>query len=194
MIRTLRHLARDTRGITVVEFGIVAPVFGVLLMGMMDIAHSAYTRSVLDGAVQAAARSASLQNGDAATVDADIQAMIEKVAPGAVVATSRESYFDFADIDRPESWNDADNSGVCDNGEEYVDENGSGMWEADVGTNGNGGASDVIIYTVTVTYERPFAMPIVPGPAQQTMSASSIRKNQPFALQQELSTTSGTCD
>ena len=191
----LRSAAADESGITVVEFGIVAPVFAVLLMGLMDLSHTAYTQSVLNGAVQEAARAASLEGGNPATVDATVTQMVQRIAPNASVTTSRESYFDYADIDRPESWDDADDSGECDNGESYVDENNNDQWDADIGATGNGGASDVVIYTVNISYERPFAMPLLPGAAQQNMSIRALRKNQPFAQQAPYNNTGGgTCD
>ena len=43
----------------------------------------------------------------------------------------------------------------------YVDENGNGSWDADIGKSGNGGANDVVMYTVSVEYDPLFPNPFV---------------------------------
>ena len=76
----------------------------------------------------------------------------------------------------------------------YVDENGSGQWEADVGKAGNGGAGDVVIYTVRATYTPLFKIPFMSETwNSRTMTASAVKKNQPFGDQAALATTAGTC-
>ncbi|TFW83659.1 TadE/TadG family type IV pilus assembly protein, partial [Escherichia coli] len=41
MIRP-RSLLRDTAGVTIVEFAIVAPVFLALIFGILDLGHGLY--------------------------------------------------------------------------------------------------------------------------------------------------------
>lgn len=189
-----RRLLDDQRGTAVMEFGLMATVFMVLLFGLFDMGQMVYAQAVLNGAVERAARDSSLEGGDTAVADAAITSSIQAVAPNAVVTTSRISYFDFADIGRPESWDDDDGSGVCDDDEQYTDENGNGQWDADVGTASNGSASDVVIYTVSVSYPPLFGMPFLPGGSEnKVLSAKSIKKNQPFALQDTYGSASGIC-
>ena len=183
MTALLRYLGRDTRGITVVEFGIISPVFFLMLIGMFDLAHTAYTKSVLNGAVQSAARTSSLEGGESDEADEFIAGIVAAVAPAATVETVRVNYLDFADIGRPEWLEDDNANGVCDEGEKYLDENNNESWDEDIGREGNGGASDVVLYQVELTYERPFAMPLIPGSETNTLTASALRKNQPFADQ-----------
>ncbi len=177
------------------EFGLIAGVFVSLLLGLFDMGQAAYTRAILDGAVEEAARTSALETGDIDAADDRIEEMIDFVAPGAVVVSQRRSYFDFADVERAEAWNDADGSGVCDNNESYTDENGNGVWDEDIGADGNGGAGDVVIYTVTVTYEPLFPNPFWSGgPTNRVMTASAVKKNQPFADQARYGSTAGVCD
>lgn len=188
-------LRDDEGGTTIMEFGLMATVFVTLLLGLFDLGQLAYTQSVLNGAVQTAARSSSLESGNTTNADAEVASIVRLTAPDAVVTTSRLSYFDFDDIERAESWNDADNSGICDNGESYSDENDNGMWDADIGENGNGGASDVIVYTVSVAYEPLFPNPFIPGGSdKRELTSSTVKKNQPFANQPGYGNTAGTCD
>lgn len=188
------RLADDRRGIATIEFALVAPVFLGLIIAIFDIGQLAYGKAVLAGAVQNAARSAALETADTARADNMVRAAIAPVLPGVEIVSSRVSYFDFADIGRAERWNDADGNGECDNDETYTDENGSGEWEADVGLTGNGGAGDVVVYSVDARYETVFHVPFAPESwRERTISATMVRKNQPFADQREYSSTSGVC-
>ncbi|TCM37131.1 TadE/TadG family type IV pilus assembly protein [Novosphingobium aerophilum] len=190
----LRRCGAAREGVTAVEFALAAPVLIMLLMGIFDIGHMAYVRAVLQGAVQQVARNATLETADTATEDAFVSKIVGGVAPGAVVEFSRSSYYDFTDIARPESWNDKNNNGICDNGETYTDENKNGQWDADVGKSGNGGANDVVIYKVNVTYSPLFPIPgLTNRDATRTLSATAVKKNQPYSLQQAYGSAAGTC-
>jgi hypothetical protein len=181
--------------VTVVEFALVAPVFLLFLVGGLDLGQMVYGQSVLNGAVQDAARNSTLEGGNIAAIDAEVGLIVRNILPGAKVTGLRKSYYDFTDIGRAEKWNDANGNGTCDNGETYTDENSSGIWESDIGKSGNGGANDVILYTVTATYDPIFEIPILPerwrGPV--TLQSVTVRKNQPFNNQQKYATVVGTC-
>ncbi len=190
----LRRIRRDESGTTVMEFGLMVTVFMTLLLGLFDLGQLAYTQAILNGAVQEAARTSSLETGDIAVADARITEMVQLSAPGVTVTTDRKSYYDFADVERAESWNDADNSGVCDNGETYTDENGNGQWDEDIGESGNGSAGDVVVYTVTASYDPLFPNPFLSwGSDQRTVTASAVKKNQPFADQSGYGSEAGSC-
>ncbi|MFB0612006.1 TadE/TadG family type IV pilus assembly protein [Aurantiacibacter poecillastricola] len=192
--RRLRECIADERGVTVVEFALVAPVFILLLVGTLDIGQMVYAQSVLNGAVQTAARGASLEDGDTAAADQIVLDRVDGIMPGVEIDATRTSYYDFADIERPEQWNDEDDNNVCNDGESYVDENSNGQWDDDIGVSGNGGANDVVIYTVTATYEPLFKVPFTPESwATRTLESTAVKKNQPFANQEDYSSTAGTC-
>jgi Flp pilus assembly protein TadG len=192
-LRRIAELRADCDGSALLEFAFTAPLWIALVMGTLDLGQLAYAKSVLDGATQDAARNASLETGDTTTADALVSSQVRRIAPQATVVSSRVSYYDFSDIGRPEKWQDTNADGSCDNNENYTDENGNGQWDEDVGSSGNGGADDVVMYTVTVTYKRLFMMPITPGLANRTITATAVRKNQPFANQTEYSVQAGVC-
>lgn len=192
--RLLSSSWQDQRGVAVTEFGLLAPVFLLLMLGSFDIGHTVYARSVLNGAVERAARAASLETGDTEEADAMVQEFVGPVMPGVELETKRTSYFDFADIGRPEKFTDGNGNNRCDNSEPYVDENGSGSWNSDIGVSNNGGAGDVVIYEVTARYSPLIPIPFMPEQwATREMVATAVKKNQPFANQQEYATTAGTC-
>lgn len=184
----------DERGATVMEFGLVSIVFITMMIGLFDIGQTAYAQAVLNGAVEEAARSSSLETGDTTAADARVLELVGSVAPGATIASTRTSYFDFNDIDRPEKWNDGNFDDTCNVGETYVDENGNGQWDEDIGVSGNGGAGDVVIYTVTLTYAPLFVVPFWDNTdATRSLQALAIKKNQPFADQTGYGSQAGVC-
>ena len=73
MRHALRALSRNSRGVTVVEFAIVAPVMMMLLMGLSDLAYQIYAQSILNGALQKAGRDATIQGAANNTAAIDIQ-------------------------------------------------------------------------------------------------------------------------
>jgi Flp pilus assembly protein TadG len=187
-------LTGDNRGSAVIEFALLAPVFVVLLSGVLDLAHTIYVRSVLNGAIRDAARAGSLEGATTTTLDNSLKGVLGGIAPNATYTVTRQSYFDFSDVNRPERWTDSNGNGTCDNNEAYVDENKNGNWNADVGASGNGGASDVVKYTVRLKFDRVFAFgSLLGGDGKYTMDATTVVKNQPFALQQGYGSGSGTC-
>lgn len=189
-----RRLREDRAGVTAVEFALAAPVLLVLLMGIFDIGHMAYISTVLRGAVQQVARDGTLETADTSAADAFVSNLVSGVAPDAAITSSRQSYYDFADLARPEAWNDKNDNGKCDDGESYTDENKNGSWDADVGQNGNGGANDVVLYTVRVTYKPLFPVPyLTDRHSQRTLSATAVKKNQPYALQENYGSSAGVC-
>ena len=181
----LRKLRDDRRGAALVEFALVTPVMLVMLMGFGDMLYQVYTQSILNGELQKAARDSGIEGGAAntSTIDAKVQAMVKKIAPSATFTSTRKSYDTFSEV-APEPFTDTNGNGVRDPGECFTDENGNGTWDQDPGTAGQGGASAVTVYTMTATYPRLFPVAGLLGwPRTQTVSATTLLKNQPYATQ-----------
>src|SRR3954463_7205231 len=176
-------LTRDERGVTVVEFAIVAPVMLLMLMGFFDLAHTEYPRSVLQGAMQMAARNSTLESGltSQSSIDTYVTNQVTSVVgAGATFTPTRLSYSDFSQVGIAERYNDTNGNGKWDVGECFEDVNGNGQWDADIGKSGQGGANDAVLYTMTVSYKRMFPMAKMLGwPSNQTISASTVLRNQP---------------
>ena len=143
--RAIDRIAGCRRGVSAIEFALIAPVFMTMICGFFNVGQLFYGQSILDGAVQKAARSSALETGDTATADEKVREAVSTVLPGAEVTASRVSYYDFADIGRPERWDDEDGNGTCNDGEAYTDENPSGDWDAEISVSGKGGVSDLML-------------------------------------------------
>lgn len=185
MRRDPRKLAADERGVTVVEFALILPVMLLMLMGFMELAYEGYVKAVLVGALQKAGRDSTIQGSTAvaSTIDASVMTMVKTAAPSATGVSTRKSYASFGYIS-PEPFTDTNKNGVRDAGECYTDVNGNKTWDADPGTSGQGGASDSVVYTMTVTYPRLFPLYSSMGWASTTTATdSTILKNQPYATQ-----------
>ncbi|WP_426263342.1 TadE/TadG family type IV pilus assembly protein [Sphingomonas sp. PWP1-2] len=186
--RRVVRIVRDTRGATIIEFAVVAPVMILLIMGLSDLAYQGYIMSILDGAMQKAGRDSTIQGNDTtpsgAAIDQKVMASVWLVMKSATYVSSRKSYSQFGNI-APESFRDDNGNKVYDAATEcFTDVNGNKTWDADPGASGQGGASDVVVYKMTITYPRLFPMAGLAGLSQTvTNSSTTYLKNQPYAGQ-----------
>ena len=191
----LRRLARDSSGVTIVEFAMIVPAFLMMLLGAFDMGFNMYTAAVLQGAIQDAARDSTVEGASTSTdsIDAQVRSAVLHVTPKATVSFARKAYSNYGDIGRPEDFTDVNGDGACDNGEPFEDVNGNGVWDSDRGTSGNGGARDAVLYEVTVNYPRAFPVAKLFGQSDRlTTVARTVLRNQPYALQGARAGT-GTC-
>lgn len=181
-----RPLRRDTRGVSAVEFGLTAPILFLVVFGSLQVAQGYYVRTVLTGSINAAARKSSLQSGptNSSTLDTLVAKSIKYVMPTASVTFTRRNYADFTSVGKPEDFTDTNKNGVYDNKECFVDMNGNSVWDADMGKTGLGGANDIVVYTVAVSYKQWFGFAKMFGlPEYQTVPQTTILMNQPYATQ-----------
>lgn len=181
----MRSLRRDSRGVTAVEFALVSPVMFLGIMGLSDLAYRGYAQAILEGAVQKAGRDAAIQGGANRTVALDdaVLAEVKRISNSATYTSSRRSYDNFATVG-PERFTDSNNNGRRDARECFDDINGNGIWDSDPGTTGQGGANDITLYRIEVTYNRIFPLGRMLGwGSTQTIAAQTLLKNQPYATQ-----------
>lgn len=187
MRRLLTGLRRDENGATIIEFGIVMPVFAVMLMGIFDLGYQVYMQSTLTGAVQQAGRDSALETGESEQEDIDerVTRQVRKLNKNAVVNTTRTSYFDYAGVGQAESYDDDNGNGEYDEDSEcFEDVNDNATWDEDIGEDGFGGPSDVVLYRVSVEYDRIFPMYGLLGWSQTNeVTAATVLKNQPYGDQ-----------
>jgi Flp pilus assembly pilin Flp len=179
-----RRLAHDEQGATIVEFALVAPVLVTLLMGLFDMGYNLYTASVLQGAIQKAARDSTIEGATTASLDGKVTDAVHRIVPNATLAFDRASYSNFSDIGTPEDFTDINGDGACDDSEPYEDANGNGTWDTDRGRTGQGGARDAVLYTVKVSYPHAFPVGALIGLSNtETMQATTVLRNQPYSDQ-----------
>ncbi|MES2755480.1 MAG: TadE/TadG family type IV pilus assembly protein [Pseudomonadota bacterium] len=188
--RFFQRLREDERGVTAIEFAIVAPVMCLLLMGGFDTAHSLYMRSALQGIVQKVGRDSSIegygQTGSQTNADAKVRNGVKAIANNATITITRRFYrtFSKAAAAQAEVWTDTNSNGNCDNGEPYQDANRNSSWDRDGGDAGQGGAKDATVYTVTATYPRVWPLwKYVGGSSTTKIVATTVLRNQPYADQ-----------
>ncbi|MCF8709314.1 TadE/TadG family type IV pilus assembly protein [Rhizorhapis sp. SPR117] len=185
-----QRFAKDQSGITATEFGLIAPVFILLLMGTLDMGHTLYMQSVLQGVVQKTARDATLESSSEAAKQAELDAMVTNnvlnLAKNATVTISRRYFKDFTKAAQSvaEPFTDTNGNGICDAGEPYQDNNNNSSWDKDGGDAGQGGAKDAVLYTADVSYPRLFPMHGLMGlPATAEVQATTVLANQPYGDQ-----------
>jgi Flp pilus assembly protein TadG len=182
----IRSIRRDETGAALIEFAFLAPAFLLMFFGAFDVGYSIYFRAVLDGAIQESARESAMEGGSAklTALDTSLTKKLRNLNANAQVSFNRKSYFSFNEVKRAEKFTDGNSNGVCDNNEQFEDENNNAGWDLDVGASGVGGPKDVVLYTVTVTYTRIFPLwAFVGQPQNNTFSATTVLKNQPYGDQ-----------
>jgi Flp pilus assembly pilin Flp len=187
----IRRLGRDRRGVSATEFGLIAPTFIMLLLGVFDMGYNVYASAILDGAVQKAGRDSALETGAnaVATLDAKVKENLGPLGNGANFTYERRNYRDFAKVGLPEDFEDKNSNGTRDAGECFTDENANGTWDADLGKDGVGGARDVVLYTVRMHYQRKFPLYNFIGMSSDaTIASATVLRNQPYADQASTTT------
>ncbi|UZW56534.1 pilus assembly protein [Sphingobium sp. JS3065] len=184
------HLSNDERGVAAVEFGITASAFFALLMGGFDVGHTLYMQTVLQGTVQKAGRDLTLASGTEAAqrlaVDTRVRNAVRRLnasIPDEDIKITRDYYANFttAQAAQPE---DANQDGVCSPGEVWVDRNFNNVYDSKGGSSGQGGAKDVVVYSVTVSYPRLFPVARLIGMSETVkLNATTVLANQPYGDQ-----------
>lgn len=182
MLRPLQTLRGNRDGVTFVEFALISPVLLIAMMGGLDLAFNAYTSTMLRGAVQDAARDATIETANTTALDTQVTNSVRNVLPSANLEFDRWSYASFSEIATPEDFDDLNGDGLCNDGEPFEDSNGNGVYDLDRAKAGdNGGARDVVVYSVTMSYDRLFPAPGLIGlPEEFSTTATTIVRNQPY--------------
>jgi hypothetical protein len=179
----LRSLSAEIRGVTVVEFALIAPVLCVTLLSFIDLGYRSYVASVVQGALQAAARAATVGDRTGAQIDDLVKARLTSFSKKSTPVINKYSYSEFSDVKVPEKiTNDTVPLNTYNKGDCYEDANGNGQYDLDKGKSGLGGADDVVYYEVVLTFPRLVPLGKFLGFSDtQTVKASTVLRNQPFA-------------
>ncbi len=178
-----RLLRGDRRGVSAVEFALVAPVLAMVIIGLFDMGYGMYVTSILQGALHDAARMATVGTITGAQIDAKVRAQLANVAHDGTVTLALSSYTKFSDVKMPEKiTGDTVPLGVYNVGDCYEDANGNNRYDLDKGKTGLGQADDIVNYKVTITYPRLLPVAGLLGWSQNnTITGSTVLRNQPYA-------------
>ncbi|RJY08533.1 TadE/TadG family type IV pilus assembly protein [Aurantiacibacter aquimixticola] len=190
-------MLEDETGATAVEFAMVLIPFLTIVIAGMDVAHHAFMRTQLQGALADAARRASVEDPEFIAAGDTLEDRIKNavkdqvniVAPKATYDIEISNFYDFSGIRNPEKlMRDNNENGVFDSWDNdcFQDLNENGQHDSDTGRAGVGGASDVAFYQVTVTVPRLFPAHAYVGVSPKiTMQAEIAVRNQPYDNQRE---------
>ena len=188
MLKKIRLLG-DERGATLVEFGLVAAPFFLMLLGIMDLGYRGYVDTVSKSVLHKVARDASTGEMTTAQIKQQVNdGLDDLVLKNAVIEVSTESYFDFTNVGKPEKLTvDNNNNGEVDPGDCFIDNNGNDVFDTDYGIAGTGGPDDIVNYKIEIVSPRLFPLASMIG-LDDTMiiSNSTAVRNQPFGAQVDL--------
>lgn len=194
MIRLLSRLARDRRGVTAVEFAVLAPAMFALIMGAIELAHIAVLRNTLEGAVGEAARVASVRLDQ--TEDQREAAMIALITErmgeyptmdGRTIAIETKVFNNFGSA-ITEPFEDRNGNGMYDGAlpgipaEPFDDRNLNGIRDVAVQkTSKMGAVGDVVGYTANFPARLYFQMlaPVFGGIDGLDVRATTMVRNEP---------------
>ncbi|WP_336918904.1 TadE/TadG family type IV pilus assembly protein [Altererythrobacter lauratis] len=183
-------MLHNNRGVSVVEFALIAPVFVGMLLVVFEFGFAFYAKAVLQGAVEEAARTATMENTSWNALSNRVNRQVRNVIPASDAETEISFsldpvyYANYVDINLPEDFEDNNNNNMWDSDECFVDRNGNSTYDTDVGLSGRGGAQDVVTITATLTYVRPFPLwRLFQLDSTQTIRVSTYLRNQPFSAQ-----------
>jgi Flp pilus assembly pilin Flp len=99
LIPALRRFGRNRRGSTAVEFALVAPIFLVLLCGILENALILFTQSALDNATRDAARMIMLGNTSETAFSNAIASDVGSLVPSNAIRYNVQSGATFQSLD-----------------------------------------------------------------------------------------------
>lgn len=191
MMRELfSRLWRRSDGASAIEFSLVAMPLILTVVGIIEVALILFVNVLLEGAVRDSARYG-ITGFTSGGIDREtmIRQIIEKRTVGMIdmskVNIETLVYQSFSDIGKPEPFTDeAPFNQTHDPGEPFVDINGNGQWDADMGAAGAGGPGAVVVYKVK--YDWPLLTgllaPIMGENGYLRLSVSTAVRNEPFPV------------
>jgi hypothetical protein len=183
--RHYHRLWRSNEGIATLEFALIAPMFLLTIMAVIEFAMIMFTMTVMESATDNTARlgktgytagGSSRQSQIVANLASRTTGLLD---PSKITITS-EVYPVFTDVNQPEPClTPKCGAGVA--GVDYTDVNGNGQWDSDMGVAGLGNAGDIVVYTVS--YPWPIMTPIVAAIIGKTFTITvrTVVQNEPYS-------------
>jgi hypothetical protein len=182
-------LRRCDRGAAAVEFAVLLPLILLFIVGSIETAIVLFIGSTVESAVMEASRFGITRPREGVSRADRVLEIVGDKTLGLLDMDAVELdtlvYDSFADIGKPEPFDDANGNATWDAGESYSDVNGNGQWDPDLGEAGLGGGGDVVVYRLS--YEWGVVTPILREAmgASVTHVASVALRNEPFPEDEE---------
>jgi Flp pilus assembly protein TadG len=183
-----RRLRTCRRGVTGIEFAVVAPAVFLTVAGIIELALIMFVSTLSEGGLREASRfSITGFIPPGMTREERILEILGEHTIGLVdmaqATIAYKVYPSFDDIGKPEPFTDtAPANGTYDAGEAFQDINGNGQWDSDMGAAGLGGPGDIVLYTIEFDWElmTPLVSPLIGTGGKLSMKSSVAVKNEPF--------------
>ena len=182
----LRRFTRCRDGVTAVEFAIIAPVLLLLVFGIIEFALLMLATNILESATSLSSRlgkTGYAQSGISReeTILASVRSRAGLLLDPDQLTITSKFYEQFDQIGDAEPWNDTNHNGIPEVGE-YVDINGNGKYDADMGQAGYGNADDIVVYTVSYPWHviTPIMREFIGTKGVFTITTHAVVKNEPY--------------
>lgn len=160
----LRQPLKDDKGASIVEFGILAPVFLLMIVATAELGIMMIIQNALDAAAREAGRlgltgsegltAAEREEAIRDRVVAVVEGLSGGLAKEANLTITVKSYEDMENIAQPEPYIDGNANGEYDVGESYTDVNGNGEYDTDQGISESFGLSgQAVDYQITYSWD-----------------------------------------
>jgi len=183
----LRRFLRCRKGVSALEFALVAPIMLLTITGIIDMMLVLFVTSLMEGGMRDASRLGRTgYNPPAGTRE---EAILQKIADATLglvdisqAQISMLTYQDFGAIGQPEDYTDVNGNSQHDDGEPWVDTNGNGVWDEDQGTAGAGSSSSIVQYTVRYDWKllTPFLPTFLPNGDTFPIVVTAAVRNEPW--------------
>lgn len=185
--RRFFRLRRDENGSPTMEMAFAAPALFLMAAGTVEFGMIMFVTVLMESSLRDAARYG-ITGQVPAGVDrqAHIIEMIGERTIGLVDIDAADiqilSYPTFGDVGRGEEFVDGNGNGEYDAGETFNDENGNSQWDEDVGTPGAGESGQVVVYRITYEWPllTPLAGPLIGDDGKYSIKASVAVRNEPW--------------
>ncbi len=187
LLRRLHCLRRNEDGSPAVEMAFAAPALFLMFAGTVEFGMIMFVSVLMESSLRDAARyGITGQAPDGIDRQAYIIDLIAERTIGLVdidaAAVEIVSYPTFGDVGRGEEFVDGNGNGEYDAGETYNDENGNSQRDDDVGTPGAGESGQVVVYRITYEWPllTPLAGPLIGEGGKFRIKASVAVRNEPW--------------
>lgn len=183
----LRRFLRCRKGVSALEFALIAPALMLTLTGIIDLMLVMFVSALMEGGLRDGSRLG--RTGFQPVGSTREEAILQKIADATLGLIDMDQaqittleYNSFGAIGQPEDYTDVDGDGSYTAGEPWVDTNGNGVWDEDQGSPGIGGSSSIILYKVTYNWTllTPLLPKILPNGDQIALQASVAVRNEPW--------------
>ncbi len=191
--RLLKRLRKDKRGITILEFALISPLFMMILMGILELGYMTYFRSLMNGVMEDAARRSAVGGVTSSQTDTFIRSHIAVLMPAGkrddtqALQIEKKSFNNFSNVNQPERiTSDTIPVGSYNSTDCYEDANLNGHYDVAGGASGVGGADDIVFYTVTAQFPHLFPVAnLFDTDPNLSIEVNTIIRNQPFSQQNQ---------